>query len=184
MEDCKILLDHGSEGNLSFVSEDGDSQMTALPPFSASVPVDQEHDRNERLISLPNLKEQAEGLPPPLPVTAQTFLTQYVAPAVLEVFPEWQGILIESPTLDQAVWIVRDSQTGRRLAQETGHPFLLLDESLALAGRSENSPCWEIPPEDTHLKRVKSGLKPTEFALGQSTTKESGHEDDAKNLVE
>ena len=158
--------------------------MTALPPLSSSVPVDRAHDRLDRPLSLPPLRDRTEGLPPPLPAAAQAFLTRYVAPAVLEVFPEWQGILIESPTLDQAVWIVRDSQTGRRLAQETGHPFLLLDESLALAGRSENSPCWEIPPEDTHLKRVKSGLKPTEFTLGQSTTKESGHEDDAKNLVE
>jgi len=136
MEDCKILLTCGSKQNISFVAEDVDSHMQALPPFSSSMQVDREHDRNERLISLPNLKEQAEGPPQPLTAAAHEFLAQYVSPAVLEVFPEWQGILIESPTLEKTVWIVRDHQNGRRLSQETGQPFILLDEILIQEGQT------------------------------------------------
>lgn len=70
----------------------------------------------------------------PLTGTARAFLAQYVSPEVLEVFPEWQGILIELPTLGETTWVVRDHQTGRRLTQETGQSSLCLDEILAHQG--------------------------------------------------
>jgi hypothetical protein len=135
MKDHETLLVYSSGGNIRFIFEDDDSDRQALPPLSLSVRGDQAHDRPERLISLPHLKERVEG-PPPLTAAAQAFLAQYVPPAVLEVFPEWQGMLIESPTRGEAVWIVRDPQDGRRLTQETGQPFVLLAEILALEGQS------------------------------------------------
>lgn len=63
-------------------------------------------------------------------------MAQYVSPAVLEVFPEWQGILIEFPALEGVVWVVQDSQYGRQLASETGNPAILLDAMLAQQGRT------------------------------------------------
>jgi hypothetical protein len=122
-------------GSPHFISEDIDRDMQDLPPLSLNVRADQAHDRPERLISLSHLKEQGEG-PLPLTATAQSFLAQYMPLAVLEVFPEWQGILIESPTRGEAVWVVRDPEDGRRLTQGTGQPFILLAEILALEGQS------------------------------------------------
>ena len=130
MKDQETLLVYNSGGSIRFVFKDVDRDMQALSPLSLSVRGDHAHDRPERLISLSHLKEQVEG-PPPLTATAQAFLAQYVPPAVLEVFPEWQGILIESPTRGEAIWVVRDPLDGRRLAQETGQPFILLAEILA-----------------------------------------------------
>jgi len=130
MTERKILLVHGSEPNISFVFEGVDSHMQALPLLSASLRPEREHDRHETRISLFHPEERAASHPQPLTAAARAFLAQYVSPAFLEVFPEWQGILIEVPALKEAVWIVRDHQNGRRLTQETGQPFLLLDEIL------------------------------------------------------
>lgn len=136
MKDCKILLVHGPKGNISFFSEGMDTHTQALPLPSGSLRVEQEHEGHETRISLSYPTDRAASQPQPLTAAARAFLAQYVSPAVLEVFPEWQGILIKSPTLKEAVWIVRDHQNGRRLAQETGHPFTLLDEILAQEGQS------------------------------------------------
>ena len=136
MEDRKILLAHGSERNISFVSEGVENlSMQALPLLSASLRVEREHDGHETRISLLPLEEHTEGQPQPLPAAAHAFLAQYVSPAVLEVFPEWQGLLIESSTLG-TVWVVRDHQNGRWLAQETGQPSIRLDEILAQEGQT------------------------------------------------
>src|SRR5713101_2849438 len=106
MEDRKILLARGSERNISFVSEGVDSlYMQALPLLSGSLRVEREHDRDEILIPLLHPEEQAEGQPHPLTAAARAFLARYVSPAVLEVFPEWQGILIEFPVLEGTVWV-------------------------------------------------------------------------------
>jgi hypothetical protein len=136
MEDRKIMLARGSERHISFVSEGVDSHMQALPLLSGSLRVEREHDGHETRISLLHLEERAEGQPQPLTAAARAFLVQYVSPAVLEVFPEWQGILIEFPALEEAVWVVRDHQNGRRLAQETGQPSIRLDEILAQEGQT------------------------------------------------
>ena len=163
MKDCKILVRRGSKRNISFVSEDVDNHRQALPLLSSSLRVEREHDGRETRISLLHLKERAEGQPQPLTAAAREFLAQYVSPAVLEVFPEWQGILIESPALEEAVWIVRDPQNGRRLAQETGQPSILLDEILLQEGQTP---------------------KEAQEALLAQRNKERCHEDDAKDLVE
>lgn len=313
MEHCKILPTPGSKQNIGFVSEDGDNRMHALLHLSESLRAEQENDRHEGLVPSLRVEEQAEDPPQPLTAAAHGFLSQYVSPAVLEVFPDWQGILVESPTLKKAIWIVRDHQSGRRLEQETGQPFILLDEVLAQEGQTSKeaqeallslrnavggkkvksmrhkingighdvdltprqeeaiaalltcanvqqaarrvqigrttlyrwlkdetfltafqearrqartwipgrlerllgkavhtlehvlddpeapapakvsaartileftSPGREIHPEDDYLEKGKSGLKPEEFFLMQSTPKERCHEDDAKDLVE
>ncbi|HXG21028.1 MAG TPA: hypothetical protein VNN62_18360 [Methylomirabilota bacterium] len=66
----------------------------------------------------------------------RAFLEQYLSPAVLEVFPDWQGILLICNEVAASVWIVRTVQDGRRLHATTGHPALLLDEVLAQPGRN------------------------------------------------
>jgi hypothetical protein len=134
MEDRKILLVHGSERTPNFVSEGVDNHRKALSLLSESLRVEREHDRNETRTSRLHPEEQAASQPQPLTGAARAFLAQYVSPAVLEVFPEWQGILIEFPVLEEAIWVVRDHQTGRRLAQETGQPSICLDEILAQEG--------------------------------------------------
>jgi hypothetical protein len=113
-----------------------DNRMHTLPPLLGSLRVEREHEEHKTRISLSHLTDRAASQPQPLTTAARAFLAQYVSPAILEVFPEWQGMLIKSPTLKEAVWIVRDHQNGRRLAQETGHPFILLDEILAQEGQS------------------------------------------------
>jgi hypothetical protein len=136
MKDRKILLVHSSKGNISFFSKGVDTHMQTLPLLSGSLRVEREQDEHKTRISLSYLTDRAASQPQPLTTVARAFLAQYVSPAVLEVFPEWQGMLIESPTLGEAVWVVRDHQNGRRLAQETGQPFILLDEILAQEGQS------------------------------------------------
>lgn len=66
---------------------------------------------------------------------ARAFLEQHVTPAVLEVFPEWQGFLLRCQTLDVSVWIVRTPSDGQWLHQATGLPALLLKDVLAQKGR-------------------------------------------------
>lgn len=82
------------------------------------------------------LREQSGGTPLPLTDEARAFLEQYISPAVLEVFPEWQGLLIKSSISGEAVWVVRNHQDRWKLAQETGHPAILLDEALAQEGQT------------------------------------------------
>jgi hypothetical protein len=135
MEDYRLLLARGSKRNISFVPEGVDNHIQALPLLSSSLGVEQEHDSETR-ISLLHLEERVEAPSPPLTEAAHAFLAQYVSPAVLEVFPEWQGILIESPSLGEAVWVVRDHQNGQRLAQETGQPSILLEEILTQEGQT------------------------------------------------
>jgi hypothetical protein len=134
MKEPKVLLLHGSESNISFVSEDRDHHMQALPLPSECLWVEREHDRHEIRLSLPSSEEQAEGQSQSLTAAARAVLAQYVSLEVLEVFPEWQGILIKFPTLAEAVWVVRDHQHGWRLSQETRQPFILLSELLAQEG--------------------------------------------------
>jgi hypothetical protein len=131
MKAHKILLAYGSERNSSFISEDIEVHKQVLPLLAESLQVAREHDGQETCISLLHSEERAVSQPQPLTTAARTFLAQYISPAVLEVFPEWQGILIESPTLEEAVWVVRDHQNGQKLAQETGHSSIHLDEILA-----------------------------------------------------
>jgi hypothetical protein len=146
MEDREILLANGSERNISFVSEGVDSLYPqALPLFSESLGVEQERDRHE-ILSLLHPEERAEGQPHLLTAAARAFLAQYVSPAVLEVFPEWQGILIEFPALEGAVWVVHDPQDGRQLASETGTPAILLDALLAQQGRTHEETRETLTP--------------------------------------
>ncbi len=66
----------------------------------------------------------------------QAFFEQYLSPAVLEVFPDWQGILLACDELAVSVWIVRSIQDGRQLHAATGQPALLLTDLLAQKGRN------------------------------------------------
>jgi hypothetical protein len=65
----------------------------------------------------------------------RTFLEQHLSSAVLEVFPDWQGFLLECQVLGMSVWIVRTRQDGRRLYEATGQPAVLLDDVLAHPGQ-------------------------------------------------
>jgi hypothetical protein len=65
----------------------------------------------------------------------RAFLEQHLSPAVLEVFPDWQGFSLECQVLGLAVWIVHTPQDGRRLHEATGQPALLLDDVLAHPGQ-------------------------------------------------
>ena len=136
MEDYKILLIPGSEDTSSFVSEGVATGMQALSLLPESVRVKRERDRHATSLSLPQGEERIESQSQSLTVAARTFLAQYVSLGVLEVFPEWQGILITFPTLVEAVWVVRDPQHGQRLSQETRQPFILLNDLLAQEGHS------------------------------------------------
>ena len=136
MKEPKFLLLHSSEGNINFISEDRDNHMQALSPLPESVRVKRERDRHATSLSLPQGEERIESQSQSLTVAARTFLAQYVSLGVLEVFPEWQGILIKFPTLVEAVWVVRDPQHGQRLSQETRQPFILLNDLLAQEGHS------------------------------------------------
>ncbi len=156
MKDRKIMLARGSERNISSVSEGVDSlYMQALPLLSGSLRVEREHDGHEIRISLLHPEERAEGQPHPLTAAARAFLAQYVSLAVLEVFPEWQGILIEFPALKGAVWVVLDPQYGRQLANETGKPAILLEAMLAQQGR----PLEEIREALAPLLIIPAGMR-------------------------
>jgi len=161
MKEPKVLLLHDSAGNISFISEDRDDYMQAFPLLPKCLRVERAQDRHETRISL-SPEEGAEGQSQPLTAAARAFLAQYVSLGVLEVFPEWQGILIEFPTRAEAAWVARDQQHGQRLSQETRQPFILLNEILAQEGHS-----------------TESG-----FSLKRTTTKEICHDQDAKDLVE
>lgn len=74
---------------------------------------------------------------------ASAFLERHVAPVVLAVFPEWQGLLLECPVLGVSVWIVRAPGDGRWLHQVTGQPALLLADVIAYRGR-RFAEVWEV----------------------------------------
>jgi hypothetical protein len=67
----------------------------------------------------------------------ERFLSQHVPQPALEVFSDWQGILVKSSVLDLSIWVVRTRQEGEELARETGHPALLLDDVLRQEGRRQ-----------------------------------------------
>ena len=136
MTDRKVLLVHVSKGNISVIAEGVNNHMQTLPFLLGSLQMEREDEGQEIRISMPCPEKRIESQPQPLTAAARAFLAQYISLSVLEVFSEWQGILIESPTLEEAVWVVRDHQSGQRLAQETGQPFILLDEILAQEGES------------------------------------------------
>jgi hypothetical protein len=71
----------------------------------------------------------------PLSEEARAFLEKYVPFAVLEAFPEWQGILLESNALGVPLWVVRTRQDGRQLTEKTGQPAILLDDMLVQRGK-------------------------------------------------
>jgi hypothetical protein len=159
MEDREILLARSSEQDTSFISACVNSLYPqALPLLSGGLQVEREHDRHKTRISLLHPEERAEGEPQPLPAAAHAFLARYVSPAVLEVFPAWQGILIEVPALEGAVWVVHDPQYGRVLANETGKPAILLAAILAQQGRPLEetrealAPLLIIPAEERHIE--------------------------------
>jgi len=131
-----LLLVLGAEHHPSVLSAGVDTHRQALPLLSESVQGKREHKELEPGIALLHSEEGGASKPQPLTAAAHAFLVQYVSPAVLEVFPEWQGILLESPMLEEATWVVRNHQTGQRLAQKTGQPSLCLDEILAQEGHS------------------------------------------------
>ena len=134
-------------------------------PSVPSAWMERAHDRHEILIAPLHPEEHAEGQPQPLTATARAFLAQYVSPAVLEVFPEWQGILIEFPALQGAVWVVHDPQDGQQLISETGKPAILLDAMLAPQGRTLKemrealTPLLLIPAEKEAQRKPRSPEK-------------------------
>ncbi len=137
MSDLEALLARCRERDAVFTPEPkGDLQVQTLTPRPDELREELKYDRQETLALLRHQWEQEEGTQIPLTDEARAFLEQHVSPAVLEVFPEWQGLLIGSSALGGAVWVVRDHQNGRRLAQETSQPFILLDEVLGQKGRT------------------------------------------------
>jgi hypothetical protein len=73
----------------------------------------------------------------------QDFFEQHLSPAVLEVFPDWQGILLACDEFAVPVWIVRTVQDGRQLHAATGRPALLLSDLLAQKGR-DFAEAWRV----------------------------------------
>lgn len=64
------------------------------------------------------------------------FLHQYIPQAALDVYSDWQGLLIKSSVLEMNVWVVRSRTDGAEIAKETGQPALLLDDILRQKGRT------------------------------------------------
>jgi hypothetical protein len=112
-----------------------DNRMRALP-FLLEGLVEQKCEGSEIRVSLLRSEERSVNQTQSVTAAARAFLASYVSPAVLETFPEWQGILIEFPALGEAVWVVHEPQYGHQLANETGKPAILLDAILARQGQS------------------------------------------------
>lgn len=70
------------------------------------------------------------------PDTLREFFAPYLSAAVLEVFPDWQGILLTCEELAVRVWVVRNRLDGEHLHAATGQPAVLLDDVLAQEGRN------------------------------------------------
>jgi len=64
------------------------------------------------------------------------FLAKHLPEPARDVFPDWEGLLVQSAVLDMCVWAVRTRQEGEELARETGHPALLLDDVLMQKGKT------------------------------------------------
>jgi hypothetical protein len=88
-------------------------------------------------------KKKFEKPRSPLILGVQAFFEQHLSPAVLEVFPDWQGILLGCDEFAVPVWIVRTVQDGRQLHAATGQPALLLSDLLAQKGR-DFAEAWEV----------------------------------------
>ena len=86
MEDRKILLVRCRERGTVFTPEPESGLEVKAP-----IPCPDE------------LQEQSGGTQLSLTDEARTFLEQYISPAVLEVFPEWQGLLSKSSIRGEAV---------------------------------------------------------------------------------
>lgn len=110
--------------------------MRALPFPLESSWVEQKCEGSEIRVALLRPEERSVSQTQSVTEAARAFLAPYVSPAVLEIFPEWQGILIEFPALGGAVWVVHEPQYGHQLANETGKPAILLDVILARQGQS------------------------------------------------
>jgi hypothetical protein len=119
MENRETLLVRCREGGAVFIPEPESGLEVKAP-----IPCPEE------------LQGQSGGTQLPLTDEARAFLEQYISPAVLEVFPEWQGLLIKSSIRGEAIWVARNHQDRRKLAQETGQPAILLDEVLAQKGQT------------------------------------------------
>ena len=109
--------------------------MRALPLLLESL-VEQKREGSEIRVSLLRPEGRSANQTHSVTAAARAFLASYVSPAVLEIFPEWQGILIEFPALGGAVWVVHEPQYGHQLANETGKPAILLDVILTQQGQS------------------------------------------------
>ena len=162
MKESKVLLFHGSEGNISFVSEDRDHHMQAWPLPSECVRVEREHDRHETRLSLPSSEEQEEGQSQSLTAAARAFLAQYVSLEVLEVFPKGKGFwssALHSRRLSGSFEIISmDGDYRKRLDSPS----------------SSWASCW--------LRKVTS-LKEG-FPESRPPQKERRHDKDAKDLAE
>ena len=102
---------------------------------------------------------------------AQAFFERYLSPAVLEVFPDWQGILLAGDDLGGSVWIVRTVQDGRQLHAATGQPALLLADLLAQKGQ-DFAGAWKV-------------LQPRLiFSHGGKLEGEGSHEETARKRTE
>ncbi|HEV8718300.1 MAG TPA: hypothetical protein VGX03_36470 [Candidatus Binatia bacterium] len=88
-------------------------------------------------------EEKCENRHSLLTEEVQAFFEQYLSPAVLEVFPDWQGILLACDELAGSVWIVRSIQDGQQLHAATGQPALLLADLLAQKGR-DFAEAWKV----------------------------------------
>jgi hypothetical protein len=73
----------------------------------------------------------------------RAFFAPYLSPTVLEVFPDWQGILLACEPLAISVWIVRTIHDGRQLHATTGHPALLLTDLLSQKGE-DFAEAWRV----------------------------------------
>ena len=80
-------------------------------------------------------QEKSAKRHPLLTEEVQAFFEQHLSSAVLEVFPDWQGILLAGEELAELVWIVRTVQDGQQLHAATGQPALLLADLLTQKGR-------------------------------------------------
>jgi len=82
-----------------------------------------------------NSKKNSEKPSLLLTKEVQAFFEQYLSSAILEVFPDWQGILLACEGFAVPVWVVRTMQDGRQLHAATGQPALLLSDLLAQKGQ-------------------------------------------------
>ena len=85
------------------------------------------------------LKEHKAEVLKALAQREAAFLSHYLPSTAQVTFPDWQGLLINSVTLGLAVWVVRSREDGKRLAQATGEPALMLDDVLSQHGQTREA---------------------------------------------